>query len=122
MILKLTEEEQESLRSFCEGYLTTYFPLAYRKIKEDSEEEASIFAKTAQFLAHIGYLLREGKELYLSDTELELLGSEIELSIFDYIRNDKSIDNIVWLIGIISVYKKLNENFIRRTGKDDYGC
>ena len=43
----------------------------------------------------------------LTESQCRNLCDFIEFNVFDYIRNDKDIDNIGWLIEIIGAYQKL---------------
>ena len=43
----------------------------------------------------------------LTESQCKNLCDFIEFNIFEYIRNDRDIDNIGWLIEIIGAYQKL---------------
>ena len=43
----------------------------------------------------------------LTESQCKNLYDFIELNIFEYIRNDKDIDNIDWLVDMIGAYQKL---------------
>lgn len=48
-------------------------------------------------------------KIELTADEAEAIKSLIELNIFEIIRNDIDIDNINWLLCVMSVYKKCKE-------------
>ena len=58
----------------------------------------------------------------ITKSEAESLMEFIEINIFDVIRNDEYIDNIDWLMNIMSVYKKFKNAKNKEQWCPNYGA